>query len=356
MDTVSLARDTPAADLLPTEELTDCAQAVLRRDGRTLLSYGTGAGYSPLRELIAEWFGVHPFRVVLTNGWLQGFSLLVGENIMGRNIGVECPMHDRAQKALLKLGAAVMAVVIDEEGLGVDDFAGQITQYARPPFVYTMPNFQNPTGWTMTLARRQRVLEILQVENLINAEGTLLIENDSYGLTRFEGEPLPALFDLSGQTSVYSSSFSATIAPGLRVGWFIVPERVAGSLIARANDTYISPVLTSQAVCFEFLRRGSFEPHLVKLRSELKARRDAMIGALEKHFGGASWSRPEGGLFLWLTLPGYPDGREILKRAEGVTAVAGTEFGAVASCLRLSFASAAPDEIEAGIERLAAAV
>src|SRR5262249_3692877 len=123
-----------------------------------------------------------------------------------------------------------------------------------------------------------------------------------------------------------------------------------------ANGTYITPVLLAQATVHEFISRGSFGEHVARLRDGLRARRDAMVAALEKHLPDATWSRPEGGLFLWLQLPGYPDGREVLKRAEGVTAVDGTRFGAVSSALRLSFGYAAADEIEAGVERLAAAL
>jgi 2-aminoadipate transaminase len=184
----------------------------------------------------------------------------------------------------------------------------------------------------------------------------MLVEDDSYGLTRFEGEAPPAIFDFSSGRSVYSSSFSATVAPGLRVGYFILPEPLADELAAIATSTYITPVLLAQATVFEFISRGSLERHLKQLREELKTRRDAMIAALEKHFAGATWSRPEGGLFVSLEVPGFPDGREVLKRADGVTAVDGTTFGAVSSAFRLSFGFAAPDEIETGIERLAAAV
>jgi DNA-binding transcriptional MocR family regulator len=119
---------------------------------------------------------------------------------------------------------------------------------------------------------------------------------------------------------------------------------------------YITPSLLAQATVFEFINRGSFEPQLVRLRDELKARRDAMLAALEQHFPDATWSRPEGGFFVWLRLPGFPDGREVLKRAEGVTARDGTQFGALSSEFRLSFAAATPEEIETGVGRLAAAV
>jgi 2-aminoadipate transaminase len=190
----------------------------------------------------------------------------------------------------------------------------------------------------------------------LQVEDILLVEDESYALTRFEGEVLPALFDHSGKTTIYSSSFSSTIAPGLRVGWFILPDELAGTLTEAATSTYITPVLLSQATVFEFIRRGSLEPHLLRLRELLRARRDAMLAALEKHFAGMTWSRPEGGYFVWLQLPPGTDGRAVLERAQGVSAVPGTEFASTSNLLRLSYSSVAPDEIPAGVERLAAAV
>jgi DNA-binding transcriptional MocR family regulator len=356
MDSISFARDSLAPELLPLEELADCAGTVLERDGTTILSYGPAAGYTPLRELIGEWFGIHPYRVLLTNGWLDGFALLSRCLVRGRSAVVEYPIFDRAETALLRAGASLLGVPIDEDGLSADELHNLLSQYARPALVFTMPSFQNPTGWTMTVERRRRVLELVLGQGMVQTEQIVLLEDESYALTRFEGEALPALFDLSGKRTVFSSSFSTTIAPGLRVGWFILPEGLARQVIDAASSTYITPVLLAQATVYEFLRRGSFEPHLARLRTELKLRRDAMLAALEKHFSGATWSRPEGGFFIWLQLPGLVDGRAVLARAEGVTALPGTEFGSLASSLRLSYSAAAPDEIDAGVERLAAAM
>ena len=353
---ISLAADGLGPDLIPLEELADCVETALARDGRTILSYGPGAGYTPLRELIAGWFGVHPSRVVLTNGRLHGLALLARLLLPMRSVIAEYPIHDRAEQVFLEAGASLIAVPIGEGGMVVEDLQNTLGQYVRPAMVYAIPNFHNPTGWTTGSDGRSRVVDLVIRQNLVQTEQILLVEDDTYGLTRFEGESLPALFDLSGGRSVYSSSFSATIAPGLRVGFFVLPEGLAEELDELATSTYITPVLLAQAAVFEFLNRGALEPHLARLREGLKARRDSMLAALETHLPDATWSRPEGGFFVWVQLPGYPDGREVLKRAEGVTACDGTRFGAVSSALRLSFAFAAPDEIEAGVERLAAAL
>jgi 2-aminoadipate transaminase len=357
MEEIPLGADSLDARLLPVEELTDCAHAVLAHDGKTLLSYGAAAGYTPLRELIAQWFGVHPFRVVLTNGWTHGFWLLVRNRVPSRGVVVEYPIHDRVQTILLNTGASLLGITMDELGAGLDELDNLLTQFARPAVIYTTPTFQNPTGWTMSLERRERLVRLVaQQKQILGLESSLLVENETYALTRFDGEALPALFDLSGQTSIYSASFSTLLGPGLRVGWWIVPEEIARDLTDAASSTYITPVLLAQATVYEFLRRGAFEPYLLGLREELRARRDALGRAVLKHLPGATVTQPEGGYFAWLGLPEGIDGRTVVERAEGVTAVAGNAFGAVTRMLRICFAAAAPDEIDAGIERLAAAL
>jgi 2-aminoadipate transaminase len=353
IETISLARGVPAPDCLPVEELADCARAVLEQDGRTILSYGSGAGYTPLRELIADWFKVSPHQVLLTNGSLQGFVLLAQRLTRGRSVFVENPTYDRPLKILLQAGAAVVQVDIDDDGIVPSAFEDMLRQNGQPAFLYTIPTFQNPSGRTMTVDRRREVLRIAGMNDV------LVLEDDPYGLVRFEGERLPALLDLAENGSpsvIYSSSFSKTVSPGLRVGFFILPEDLAGDLIEAATATYITPVLLGQATVYEFIRRGSFEPNLKRVTELLKERRDAMLAALEKHFAGASWSHPEGGYFIWLELPAGTSAKEVLDRAQGVTAVLGTDFGGLPNALRLAYSYVSPEEIEIGIERLAAAV
>jgi 2-aminoadipate transaminase len=347
---ISFARGVPAPDCLAVEELAECARSVIERDGRTILSYGSGAGYTPLRSLIGEWFGVPPSRVVLTNGSLNGFVLLAQRLARGQTVIIESPTYDRAIKILLGAGATIPAVGVDDEGLVAEELEGQLRQSSGASFIYTIPTFQNPTGQTMSLARRERIVAIAQQANVT------LFEDDPYSLIRFEGESLPALFDLSGKEAIYSSSFSKTVAPGLRVGWFILPEPLAEEITDVATSTYITPVLLAQATVHEFISRGLFEPNLHRVNELLKARRDAMLGALEKHFSGATWSRPQGGYFIWVELPVGTVAQDVIARAEGVTAVAGPEFGGPPNSMRLAYSFVSPDEIEAGVERLAAAV
>ena len=184
-----------------------------------------------------------------------------------------------------------------------------------------------------------------------------MLEDDPYGLVRFEGDPLPSVFELEGGVDVmYSSSFSKTIAPGLRVGYAIVPEAFASELEDLVASTYITPALLSQATVYEFLRRGLFEPNLERVRDLLGARRDAMLDALDRELDGrARWNRPEGGYFLWLELPEGADAAELLTRAAegGVTFVPGVDFGGQPNSMRLAFSFVSPAEIDEGVRRLA---
>src|SRR4051794_4793601 len=161
METISFARGVPAPECIPEEELADCARTVIAREGRTLLSYGPSAGYTPLRALIAEWFGVHPYRVVLTNGSLQGLWLLAKRAARGNNGVVEWPTDDRALRVLLEAGSSLLAAVVDDDGMSVDDLGSVLMGQSKPAFVYTIPTFQNPTGRTLPHERRARMVQLL---------------------------------------------------------------------------------------------------------------------------------------------------------------------------------------------------
>jgi DNA-binding transcriptional MocR family regulator len=353
---IDFAGETPHPDLLPVEEVADCAATVLARDGKTILSYGQGAGYRPLRELIGQWFGIHPSNVVLTNGRLQGLGLLTAALPAPRSIAVGDPVDSRVLRTMLANGASVNYVAGDGDGMLTSDLEQQLTQYVRPTLIYASPSFASPAGRMMPESRRRHLLELVDRFNSLATDRILLLEDDPYSLTRFEGDRLAGLYDLTRGGTLYSSSFSATIAPGLRVGWLILPDGLAGAVAERAANTYIAPALLGQATAYELVRRGSFEPHLLELRERLLERRDLLLAALAEHLPDGNCSRPTGGFFAWLELPASLDGRAVLARVDGVTAIPGTEFGTTSNYLRLSFATPALDEIEEGVRRLAAAV
>lgn len=350
MNQISLARGVPAPDCLPEEELADCARAILESDGATVLSYGSGAGYMPLREVIAGWHGVDPARVVLTNGGLQGFVLLCQHFGRGATVFVESPTYDRPLKILTETGLNTVPVAMDDEGVIPAALQKALELYPNPAFIYLIPTFQNPSGRTLSLERRREIVAIAE------KAGVKILEDDPYGKVRFDGEALPSLFDLAPDTVMYASSFSKTVSPGLRVGWYVLPTDIAEMITARATSTYITPVQLGEAVIYEFIRRGNYEPNIEKVNGLLKERRDAMLTALEKYLPTSKWSKPEGGYFVWLELPEGTDAKEILESAEGVTAVLGSDFGGAANTIRLAYSYVSPEEIDTGIERLAAAL
>ncbi len=353
---ISFARGVPAPECLPVAELADCARSALERDGETILNYGPVGGYGPLREWIAERHGVEPGRVLITNGSLQGLNLVLEYFAARGRILVEAPTYDRPLRIAARLDAPVRTIPQDEDGLDVEALEQELRRDASPAFLYALPTFQNPSGRTLPLERRRRLVELAREHALT------VLEDDPYGRVRFDGEALPTLFELEGGENVlYSSSFSKIVAPGARVGYFVLPSEVAAALEAVATNVYLTPVLVGQATVYEFIRRGSLDPNIERVSGLLKARRDAMLDALGAEVPEARSSRPEGGYFLWLDLPGSVDAGDLLVRAEqaGVTFVRGSDFfpadsGEGRSAARLAFSYVSPDEIREGVSRLAA--
>jgi len=375
---ISFARGAPAPECLDAELLADCARSAIEGDP-SVLAYGPGGGYGPLREWLGGRHGVEPARVIVTNGGLQGFVFYAEELLAERpgRVLVEAPTYDRSLKVLARLGADVHPLAMDGEGLHPDALERELTA-GETSFLYTIPTFQNPSGRTLSTERRRRVVE------LAAAHGVPVLEDDPYGLVRYEGEAPPSLHELEGGELVtYASSFSKTVAPGVRVGWFVAPAGLAARLEARAVSNYISPPFLTQATVHELIDRGAFEPNLERIKGLLRRRRDAMLGALDRHLEGkATWSEPEGGYFLWLD--GLPlDAGELLTRAEaaGVTFVKGSDFFPTSAreaapsgiyarseaasadsdlapnrTARLAFSYASPSEIDEGVSILASLV
>jgi 2-aminoadipate transaminase len=352
---ISFARGAPAPECIDASLLADCARVAVERDP-SVLAYGPGGGYGPLRELLAARHGVDAGRVLLTAGALQGFVFYAEELLAARpgRVLVEAPTYDRPLKVLARLGADVRAVAMDGEGLDPDALARELAD-GPVSFLYTIPTFQNPSGRTLSTERRRRVAE------LAAEHGLPVLEDDPYGLVRYEGDAPPSLHALEGGSLVtYASSYSKTVAPGLRVGWFVAPDELAARLEARAVSTYISPAFLTEATVYELIDRGSFEPNLERIRALLRLRRDAMLDALGRELGSrASWSESEGGYFTWLELE--TDAAALLARAEaaGVTFVKGSDFypdGRGSTSARLAFSYASPSEIDEGVALLGSLV
>jgi DNA-binding transcriptional MocR family regulator len=358
VETISFARGNPSPDILPVEALAECAQAAIGREGRTILNYGPAFGYGPLREWIAAQHGVDASRVLVATGSLQGFNFairhLFGDG--GRAI-VEAPSYDRTLKALRYLHAEIDAVPLGDDGLDLDRLEALTAERPAPGLFYTIPTFQNPTGRTLALDQRHAIAELAQAGRI------LVFEDDPYRLVRYEGEPVPSMFELAGGEGVlFSSSFSKTGAPGLRVGYLIVPAAMVKALEDIAAQTYIGPPLLPQAMLHEFIARGLFEPNLHDVCDALRDRRDAMLETLAAAMpDGTRWSHPEGGYFLWVDLPPGVDCASLAARAAeaGVTVVKGTDFYAGPGgeeSIRLAFSFVSVDEIREGIRRLGALV
>src|SRR5262245_61648146 len=273
MPAISFARGAPAPECLDPQLIADCAEAALARDGRTILAYGPGGGYGPLREVLAARHGVAPGRVFLTAGGLQGFVHYLAVQLARRpgRVLVEGPTYDRPLKLLGLQGAEVAALPMDDEGIDLDALEAELDRGGDVSFLYTIPTFQNPSGRTLGLERRPRLAQLPAARRLD------VLEDDPYGLVRYDGEPAPNLHALEGGDRVtFTSSFSKTVAPGLRVAWFVVPEELAAAYDDRAVSTSITPPLLPQAVVHELLERGAFEPNLGRIRGLLRVRRDAM--------------------------------------------------------------------------------
>jgi 2-aminoadipate transaminase len=341
----------PGPDLLPIGEFADCARTALERDGATALNYGPPGGYPPLREWIADRHAVDPARVVVTNGSLQGFSFVARHLVKsGTRFFVEAPCYDRSLSILRRLDAEVEQIDLADDGLDVEALAPALR---KGDVVYTIPTFQNPSGRTLSRGNRTALID------LARDRGALVFEDDPYGELRFEGEPLPRLFELvRGEGVVFLSSFSKTVAPGIRTGYVILPEELVPEVEALVLENYVSPAIFVEAALYDFVTGGRYEPNLERVREGLRLRRDTMMSALERELSErAAWSSPEGGYFLWLDLPAGVRGETLLARAgeEDVTFIKGADFffhGGGDESARLAFSFATAPEIDEGIARL----
>jgi 2-aminoadipate transaminase len=343
---ISFARGVPAPECLPVEQVADCARAVVERDGTTILNYGPVGGYGPLREWVAARHGVEPAQVLITNGSLQGLSLIAELLVEpGGRVLVEGPTYDRALHITARYHGQPAIVPTDDDGL--DPEALELPA----AFLYTIPTFQNPSGRTLSLERRKALAALAR-------EGRVLVlEDDPYSLVRYEGEPLPSVYELAGgEGVVYSFSFSKIVAPGLRVGYLIGSAELIGRLEELAVQTYLTPALLPQATAYEFVSRGLLDGNVERVVGLLRERRDAMLAAFEAELPhGARWSRPQGGYFTWLELPEGTDAGALLATAteRGVTFVKGTDFypaGAGGeSSARLAFSFVSPGEVTDGV-------
>jgi len=366
-DVISFAGGLPAPDVFPVEEFREACNRVLTNQGTLALQYGTTEGYQPLREMIARHtsrlgIDVTPDNIMITSGSQQALDLL-GKVFINRGdrILVESPTYLGALQAWNAYGAEYVPVPSDEDGMNTNHLEEALR--TGPKFIYVLPNFQNPTGVTMPLERRKRLIE------LADRYGVPIIEDDPYGQLRYEGEHLPSVNVLDSQTRtkssfytgnvIYLSTFSKILAPGLRLAWVIAPPEVIRKMVLAKQGTDLHTSTFNQIVAYEVGHAGFIDQHVKVINDTYRERRDVMLDTLEEHMPkGVRWTHPKGGLFLWMTLPETMNSAELLKTAvteEKVAFVSGEAFhpcGGGANTIRLNFSYCRPDVIHEGIYRL----
>jgi len=350
---ISLARGAPSLDIIAVDDLRASAQSAFERDPAGTFAYGTSAGYPHLLEWIAAKHGVEPDRLLATNGSMQADAFLFQTLVTpGDLVVVEAPTYDRTLLALRALGAEILAIPLEADGIDVAALEVALNEGARPKLAHIIPNFQNPAGCTLSLEKRTRLLE------LAAEHGFTIFEDDPYVELRFEGEPLPTMLSLGGaETVVYASSFSKTVCPGIRVGYLVGPADLIAGIRKLATNTYISPNMVAQSIVAEFCHSGAIERSIETVKAALRERRDATASALERHLPDARFVMPQGGYFLWVDLPEGSDVARLEAAAleRGVIFVKGSDFliKGGESSLRLAYSAVPPDQIEEGIARVA---
>ncbi|MGA8362973.1 MAG: PLP-dependent aminotransferase family protein [Solirubrobacteraceae bacterium] len=354
--TISFARGAPSLDIIDVEGLREAAARALESDPGAATAYGTSVGYLKLRAWIAEKHGVAPENVIVTNGSMQAdaflFEQLVGA---GDEVVVERPTYDRTLLSLRKRGARVHAVQLQPDGIDTSALARLLEgpAGAQPKLAHVIPNFQNPAGYTLSAAKRRALLE------LAARHGFVVFEDDPYVELRFEGEPIETMLSMDPERVVYASSFSKTVCPGIRVGYLVGPRELIASVAELATNTYISPSMVAQAIVYEFCASGAIERSIATVKAALSQRAGALARALRRELPEAEFVTPQGGYFMWVTLPPGTDVARLFKVAaeRGVAFVKGTDFllEGGENTLRLAYSGVTPEQIDEGVERLAAA-
>src|SRR4051795_2062172 len=323
-DQISFARGAPSIDIVAVDDLKAAAQRAFENDPGGTCAYGTSIGYPPLRAWIAEKHDLPPEQVIVTNGSMQAdaflFELLVDD---GDLVVVEAPSYDRTLTSLRNRGADILAIPLEEDGIDVSALASALEAGARPRLAHVIPTFQNPAGYTLSLDKRRRLLQLAEQYDFV------IFEDDPYIELRFEGERLPTMLSLdSSEHVVYASSFSKTVCPGIRVGYLAGPAEVITQIQKIATETYISPSMVSESIVNEFCRSGAIDSSIETVKNALRERVQRLGAALESQLPEARFTAPDGGYFLWVDLPDETDVDALFAAAQdrGVVFVKGTDF------------------------------
>lgn len=365
-EVVSLAGGMPNLKDLPLESLAETAKSLILTSGAQALQYGSGQGWEPLREQLVSVMtydgiiGADPDDVVITTGSQQALDLMAELFInAGDVVLAESPSYVGALGCFRARQADVVHVDMDEDGLipeALEETIRRLKSAGRAiKFLYTIPNFQNPAGVTLTLERRQRIAEICMREHV------LILEDNPYGLLGFHSDPLPAIHSFSPEGVVYLGSVSKMFAPGMRIGWALAPHAIRAKLILASEAAILSPGMFGQMFLSSYLNNYDWYGQVKVYRAMYAVRCKAMLDALDEYMPECSWTKPVGGFYTWVTLPEGLNARSMLPRAvkAQVAYVSGTAFyydGRGTDHMRLSFCYPEPDRIREGIRRLAGVV
>jgi len=364
-EVVSLAGGMPYLEGLPLALLGELSEKLLVTRGTTALQYGSAQGDEMLREQILEVMRLegivaHPDDVVVTTGSQQALDLVTRIFVNPGDVVVaEAPSYVGALGVFRAAQADVVHVPLDSNGLipaALEETLARLrTEGRRVKLLYTVPNFHNPAGVTLSAERRPQILEIA------HRYGVLVLEDNPYGLLGFEGDPIPALRSLEADGVVYLGSFSKTFAPGYRIGWAVAPHAVREKLVLASESAILCPSNASQLAISAYLATSDWRGQIKVFRELYRERRDAMVGALAEHLPDATWNVPDGGFYTWVKLPAGLDSKAMLPRAvtARVAYVPGTAFyadGQGSDHMRLSYCFPTPERIREGVRRLAGVI
>jgi 2-aminoadipate transaminase len=352
---ISFARGAPSLDIVDVEGLKDAAGRAFESDPAGTTAYGTAIGYPRLRAWIADKHGVEPERVLVTNGSMQADAFLFEQLVKsGDDVVVERPTYDRTLLSLRERGAKVHAIELRTDGIDTDALADVLaSDGVSVKLAHIIPNFQNPAGYTLSLAKREALLKLASEHDLI------VFEDDPYVELHFSGEKLPTMLSMDPERVVYASSFSKTVCPGIRVGYLVGPTDLIRQITKLATNTYISPSMVSQSIVYEFCASGAIDTSIETVRTALAKRARTLETALDRELPEAQFVTPEGGYFMWVTLPEGTDVSALFSLASelGVAFVKGTDFlmEGGENTLRLAYSGVTPEQIDEGVGLLAEA-
>jgi 2-aminoadipate transaminase len=360
---ISFGGGMPAPELFPVRDFQEACRYVLEHDPEHALQYGQTEGYPPLKDYLIETMAKYEIpakreNILFTNGSQQALDLL-GRILIdeGDKIITGRPTYLGAIQAWNVCSPQFVTVPLDDDGMRMDELEKALVANPGAKFIYVLPNFHNPAGVTLPLERRYKLVE------LAARHGCPIIEDDPYGQLRFEGEDVCPISAMHKENTIYLSTFSKTLAPGLRLGWIVGPEQIIAKLVQAKQGCDLHSSSLIQHVAHDIASRGLMRVHVRRIREVYRQRRDVMLNCMEEHFpAGVSWTRPQGGLFLWVRMPESMDAEELLKVAleEKVAFVPGRAFYPDGiggrCCMRLNFSYSSPDVIEEGIQRLGRAM